>query len=223
MNVIITGATGMIGQGALRACLKSPEITSVLVLGRTSTGMTHPKLRELIQADISDLAAIRSDLTGYQACFFCAGVSALGRSEADYTRLTYDMTKKVATGLHELNPDMTFIYVSGMGTDSSEQGKQMWARVKGKTENAILNMGFRDAYAFRPGMVLPEGGIQSRTGWYNALYTIMRPFYPVFKRSNFATTTSRVGQAMIRLATKGDARKHIENRDINRLADQTIV
>ena len=223
IRVIVTGATGMIGQGALRACLRSPEVASVLVLNRTSTDMNHAKLQELIRPDIGDLATVRSDLTGYQACFFCAGVSALGMSEADYTRLTYDMTTSVAATLHELNPGMTFVYVSGMGTDSSERGRQMWARVKGRTENAILDMGFGDAYAFRPGMVLPEDGIQSRTRWYNVLYTLMRPFYSVFRKFNFATTTSRVGQALIWLATRADNRKHIENSDINRLADQATV
>ncbi len=223
INVIITGATGMIGKGVLLESLESSEVASVLVVTRSATGVQHQKLRELMHADFADLTPIQDQLEGYHACFFCAGTSALGMSEEAYTQVTYTLTTHVATLLKELNPDMTFVYVSGMGTDSSEQGRSMWARVKGRTENAILAMGFRDAYAFRPGMVLPEKGIKSRTNWYNALYTLMSPFFPVLKKFNFATTTSRVGRAMIWLATQGDATKHIENEDINRLAQQSVA
>ena len=217
-NVIMTGATGMIGQGVLQECLKSPEVASVLVITRSPTGVRHRKLRELIHSNFYDWSSVSSQLTGYDACFFCLGTSALGKSEKQYAHVTYSLTVLLAATLQPLNPGMTFVYVSGMGTDSSERGNIMWARVKGETENAILNMGFADAYAFRPGMVFPEGEIQSRTSWYRALYTLMRPFYPWLKRFTFATTTSRVGQAMIWLAIHGDARKHIENNDINRLA-----
>ena len=221
INVIITGATGMIGRGVLQECLNRPKVASVLVITRSSTGIRHNKLRELIHSDFYDWSAVEPQLKGYNACFFCLGTSALGKSEKEYTHVTYSLTVILAATLQRLNPDLTFVYVSGMGTDSSERGRSMWARVKGKTENAVLNMGFRDAYAFRPGMVLPEQGIQSRTDWYRALYTAMRPLFPLLKKLTFATTTSRVGQAMIWLATQGDPNKHVENKDINRLAQQS--
>jgi nucleoside-diphosphate-sugar epimerase len=218
INVIITGATGMVGKGVLLECLESPEVGSVQVLVRTPTGLKHEKLKELIPVDFYNLSGFKNELKGYQACFFCLGVSALGLNEEQYTKITYQMTLHFARTLLDLNPDMVFSYVSGTGTDSTEKGRSMWARVKGKTENAILNMGFRDAYAFRPGLILPEKGIRSRTGWYNALYTAMKPLIPWLKRQAFATTTARVGQAMIRTAIDGYDKKHLENKDINLIA-----
>ena len=223
MKVIITGATGMVGQGVLQACLASAEVDSVLAIARSPTTVYHDKLKVLIHHDFYDWSGVQNQLTGYDACFFCLGTSALGMSEKHYTHITYSLTVMLAATLQSQNPDMVFIYVSGMGTDSTERRGRMWARVKGKTENAILAMGFRDAYAFRPGFILPEHGITSRTGWYNVIYTVMRPVYPLLKNLSAVTTTSRVGQAMIRLASHGYSNKRIENQDINRLAQKTTL
>jgi hypothetical protein len=218
INAIITGATGMVGKGVLLECLDSHEIGSVLVIVRSPTGLKHEKLKELIPDDFYNLSGLKNEMKGYQACFFCLGVSAFGLSEEQYTRITYEMTLHFARTLLEINPDMVFNYVSGTGTDSTEHGRTMWARVKGKTENTILNMGFRDAYAFRPGLIIPEKGIKSKTRLYNALYTVMKPFFPWLKNQAFATTTSRVGQAMIRTAIDRYPNKYLENRDINLIA-----
>ncbi|MBR8537805.1 NAD-dependent epimerase/dehydratase family protein [Carboxylicivirga sediminis] len=159
MKVIITGSTGMVGKGALLECLDSPVVNKILVINRSSVYIHHPKLEEIIHKDFSDLSAIKDRLASYDACFHCMGISALGLSEAQYTEITYTMTKELADTLYSLNPQMVFSYVSGAGTDSSEKGRVMWARVKGKTENMILNKGFKDAYAFRPCAILPEKGI----------------------------------------------------------------
>ena len=174
-NVIITGSTGMVGKGVLLACLESPDIEKVLVLNRSTLGMQHPKLQEILLPDFLEIGGLKDQLQGYDACFYCMGVSAIGMEEEDYHRITYAATKAFADVLFELNPETVFIYVSGAGTDSSEKGRMMWARVKGKTENLVLNKGFKDAYAFRPGLILPEKGIRSRTGWYNTVYQITSP------------------------------------------------
>jgi uncharacterized protein YbjT (DUF2867 family) len=218
IRTIITGATGMVGKGVLLECLDSPDVESVLVLARKQTGLKHEKLKEIILQDFYDLSTIEQDLIGYNACFFCLGVSAFGLNEEQYTKITYTLTLNLAEILLRYNPDMVFNYVSGEGTDSSEKGKSMWARVKGKTENAILNLGFRDAYAFRPGLIIPEKGVKSSTGWYNAIYTIMRPLFPWLKKQGFATTTIKVGKAMIRTVTDGFDKKYLGNKDINRIA-----
>jgi len=169
-NVIITGATGMIGKGVLLECLDSDLISEVLVIGRNSIGMQHPKLKELVHRDFSNFSDVRSQLAGYDACFFCLGISAAGLNEEQYKRITYNFTLALAKTLFELNPQMTFNYVSGQGTDSSEKSRMMWARVKGKTENDLLTMGFKHAFMFRPGMIIPLRGIKSRTKSYQFMY-----------------------------------------------------
>ncbi|HEY5029682.1 MAG TPA: epimerase [Candidatus Angelobacter sp.] len=219
MKVILFGATGMVGQGVLRECRLDRDVETVLTVGRSSTGQQHTKLQEIISPDLFDLSPIESRLAGYDACFFCLGVSAAGMKEDDYRRLTYDLTMSVARTLVRLNPGMTFIYVSGAGTDSSERGRMMWARVKGKTENDLLKMPFRAAYMFRPGYIQPLHGIRTKTKWYGALYAVMGPLYPLWKRllPNYVTTTECVGRAMIRVARQGAPKRFLENRDINSL------
>lgn len=218
MKVIITGSTGMVGKGVLYESLENESIEKVLVINRSSLGMNHEKLQEIILSDLSQIDTVKDQLQGYDACFFCLGISVLGLNEDQYTKITYDITKAFVDTLYESNPEMVFNYVSGTGTDSSEKSKTMWARVKGRTENMVLSKGFKDAYAFRPGMIIPEKGIRSRTGWYNAIYVIMRPFFPLFKKSNNVTTTTRIGDAMINSMTHSQELKHLENPQINLLA-----
>lgn len=218
MNVIITGSTGMVGKGVLLECLESSHIQKVLVVNRTSLSINHPKLEELILKDFTLVESVANSLKGYDACFHCMGVSAVGLSEEKYSLITYEMTKNLADILYKLNSKMTFIYVSGTGTDSSEKGRSMWARVKGKTENYILKKGFADAYMFRPGAIIPEKGIKSRTGWYNAAYVIMRPFFGWMKRSNKITTTTKIGHAMIQTILTPNDQKIVHNPEINELA-----
>lgn len=217
-HVIVTGSTGMVGKGVLLECLEHPEIAGVLAINRSPLQLQHPKLKELILKDFMDIGRQKEILKGYDACFYCMGVSALGLSEAAYSAITYDVTKAFADVLLSLNPGMVFNYVSGTGTDSSEQGRSMWARVKGRTENMIFKKGFGDAYAFRPGIIIPEKGIRSKTGWYNAIYVIMQPFFPLFKRSKNITTTTKIGKAMINSVLFPQAEKYLENKDINNLA-----
>lgn len=219
-KVIITGSTGMVGKGVLLECLDSPEIEKVLVINRSSLGMQHPKLEEALLPDFMNIASLKNRLQGYDACFYCMGVSAVGMKEEDYYKITYTTTEAFVAVLHELNPEMTFIYVSGMGTDSSEEGRLMWARVKGKTENMVFAKGFKDAYAFRPGGILPEKGIKSKTGWYNTIYAVTRPLFPLFKKSNNITTTTKLGQAMVNTLRFPQDKKILENADINELAER---
>ena len=209
----------MVGKGALLECLENTSVKGVLVINRNTVGIKHPKLKEIILSDFRDLSSIKEQLVGYDACFHCMGISALGLSEEEYTDITYSMTKELAFNLFELNPQLVFIYISGAGTDSSERGRIMWARVKGKTENMILNMGFKDAYAFRPGAILPEKGIKSRTNWYNTFYTITRPLFPLLRRMKSVTTTTKLGKAMINIAHHTNSKKVLENIDINQIAD----
>lgn len=218
MNAIIAGATGMIGQGVLLECIDDPKVELVLLISRNPVGINHPKVKEVIHKDFRDFIAIKDQLRGYDACFHCMGVSAVGMSEEKYTEITYTASKALASILYSINPNMLFNYVSGIGTDSSEKGSIMWARVKGKTENVILNMGFKDAYAFRPGAILPERGIKSRTKIYNALYFITRPFFPLMKQAKSITTTTKLGRAMINLYHHPQALKHLEGADINEIA-----
>jgi uncharacterized protein YbjT (DUF2867 family) len=219
MNVVIFGATGMVGQGVLRECLLDPRVERVLVVGRSSLGQHHPKLREIVVQNMFDLSTLDADLADVDACFFCLGVSSAGISEERYTRITYDLTMAVAETLARLNPGMTFIYVSGMGTDSTERGRTMWARVKGRTENALLRLPFRAAYMFRPAAIIPQHGITSRTRWYRLLYSATRPLWPLLRRlaPNYVTTTEQVGRAMIDAVANGAPKRVIENPDINRL------
>ena len=217
-KVIITGSTGMVGKGVLLECLDHPQIEKVLIINRSTIGMQHAKLEEILLASFLDIADLKDHLRGYDACFYCMGVSAVGMAEEKYYEITYKTTKAFADVLFGLNPDMVFNYVSGTGTDSSEKGRLMWARVKGKTENMILNMGFKDAYAFRPGVILPEKGIQSKTGWYNTMYAITKPLFPLLKKWKLVTTTTRVGLAMINTLFTPADKKILENVDINELA-----
>jgi uncharacterized protein YbjT (DUF2867 family) len=221
MKVIIFGATGMVGQGVLRECLLSNDVTSVLTAGRSATGQQHPKLREITLTDLSNLEAVEKEGTDYDACFFCLGVSSAGMNEQDYTRVTYDLTLSVARMLIRVNPGMTFIYVSGTGTDSSEKGRSMWARVKGRTENDLLKLGFKGAYMFRPGYIQPLDGIKTKTPLYRVFYAILAPLYPVLKwlAPSYVTTTRNLGRAMIRVGLHGAEKIHLENRDINSLGD----
>ena len=216
MKVILLGATGMVGQGALRECLLDSGVDSVLALGRTPTGMEHPKLREIVRADLFDLTPIADQLSGYDACLFCLGVSSTGMSEEAYTRVTYDLTLSVARTLADVNPGMRFLYVSGAGTDSSEQGRVMWARVKGRTENALLKLPL-DAYMFRPGLIQPQHGIRSKTTWYRALYAVTGPLYPVLRRiaPRIVTSTETLGRAMVAVAANGAPKHILETSDIN--------
>jgi uncharacterized protein YbjT (DUF2867 family) len=219
MKVIVFGATGMVGQGVLRECLLDGDVESVLVVGRSPTGQRHSKLREIIHKDFLDFTAIESQLAGYDACFFCLGVSSVGMSEERYRRLTYDITLAAARTLAKLNPQMVFIYVTGRGTDSSERGKLMWARVKGKTENDLLKLPFKAAYMFRPAGIQPLHGIRSRTAWVQAIYLSVAPLLSLLNRvaPAYMTTTEQVGRAMIRVARDGFPKPALESEDINRL------
>jgi uncharacterized protein YbjT (DUF2867 family) len=218
MKVILLGATGMVGQGVLRECLLEPEVESVLAVGRGKTGQQHEKLNEIVTDNLWDLAPIEANLSGLDACFFCLGVSAAGKSEEEYRRVTYDLTLSAARILLRQNPRMTFIYVSGMGTDSTERGRMMWARVKGKTENDLLKLPFKAAYMFRPGYIQPLDGIRTKTKWYGLLYAMMAPLYPLWKAlfPKYVTTTEQVGRAMIRVAKQGAAKSVLESEDISR-------
>ena len=217
MKVLVFGASGMIGQGVLRELVRDAAVTSVVAVGRSPSGQRDPKVRDLIVRDLTDLAAVERDLTGFDACFFSLGVTAMGLTEAQYSATTYDLTLAVARTLARLNPSMAFLYVSGQGTDSTEKGSVMWARVKGRTENALLALPFR-AYMLRPGMIVPKDGIRSRTGWYNFFYTIATPFNPLLERlTGSVTTTRKVGQAMIAIARTRPEKRIWETRDINSL------
>jgi uncharacterized protein YbjT (DUF2867 family) len=218
MKVILFGATGMVGQGVLRECLLDPAVESVLSIGRSPTGQRHAKLREIVHADFFDWSALEPELTGYDACFFCLGVSSVGMAEDKYRHLTYDLTMAVATPLARLNPGMTFIYVTGQGTDSTEQGKVMWARIKGRTENDLLKLPFRAAYMFRPGGIQPLHGVRSKTGWVQAIYNVSGPLWSLLHRfaPTYVTTTERLGRAMIKVARDGYPAPVLETADINR-------
>ena len=209
----------MVGQGVLRECLLAGDVNSVLAIGRTGTGQQHAKLQEIVRSDLFDLSPVENRLAGFDACFFCLGVSAAGMSEQDYRRITYELTMSVATTLVKLNSAMTFIYVSGAGTDSTERSRMMWARVKGKTENDLLKMSFRAAYMFRPGYIQPLHGIRTKTKWYGALYAVMGPLYPILRRvvPKYVTTTECVGRAMLNVVRHGAPKRFLENRDINGL------
>lgn len=227
MNIVVFGASGMVGQGVLRECLLDGRVDRVLVIGRTGVGIQHPELRELIQADPGDLSAVAAELAEYDACFFCLGVSAAGLTEDAYRAITHDLTLAVARPLAEANPELVFCYVSGAGTDSSEQGRAMWARVKGRTENDLLKLPFR-AYMFRPGFIQPLHGAVSKTRSYRILYTVLGPALPLLRRlaPNRITSTEQLAQAMLAVATSdpadtADAAPHIlDPAAINRLAVQ---
>ncbi|POR48903.1 NAD-dependent epimerase/dehydratase family protein [Bosea psychrotolerans] len=219
MRILIFGATGMVGQGVLRECLLDPGVSEVVTIGRNATGQSNPKLREIVHADLTDYAAIESQLTRFDACFFCLGVASAGMSEADYRRITYDIALAAARTLVRLNPAMVFVYVSGASTDSSEKGRWMWARVKGATENAIMRLPFKASYMFRPGAIQPLHGIRSKTRLYRVIYELAAPLLPLLQRwlPDSITTTEQIGKAMLKVARDGAPKPILENADINRL------
>ncbi|MFF4269539.1 NAD-dependent epimerase/dehydratase family protein [Streptomyces sp. NPDC001536] len=219
MRVIVFGASGMIGQGVLHACLHEPDITEVLAVVRTPLAVEHPKLRQLVHADFTDYTAIQGELKNLDACFFCLGVTSVGRGEKEYTRITYDYTLAAARAVSAASPDLTFAYVSGEGTDSTERGRLMWARVKGRTENELLAMPF-DAYMFRPGFIQPRNGAVARVTVYRLLYGLTGWLYPVLRRltPKHVTTTEHLGRAMIAVTRlKGQGPTVLHSPDINRL------
>lgn len=219
MNVILFGATGMVGQGVLRECLLDPDVQQILSVVRGPSGQHDPKLRELVHADFFDYSDIERELTGFDACFFTLGATSGGMSEQQYHHITYELTMEAAETLARLNPSMTFLYVSGAGTDSTESGRIMWARIKGKTENALLNLPFKAAYMFRPGFIQPLHGITSKTKFYRILYSLLNPIMPLLKAifPRQITTTERLGRAMLKVATQGFPKPILEARDINSL------
>jgi uncharacterized protein YbjT (DUF2867 family) len=219
VKVVLFGATGMVGQGVLRECLLDSDVDSVVAVVRNASLPQHDKLREIIHQNVSDLAAIEDRLSGYDACFFCLGVSSVGMKEETYRRVTYDLTVSAAKTLAKLNPTMTFIYVSGAGTDSTERGRSMWARVKGRTENALLQLPFKAVYLFRPAYIQPLHGIRTKTRWYGAAYALMKPLYPFLKMlfPNYVTTTECVGRAMLNVTKRGFPKPVLESRYINRM------
>jgi uncharacterized protein YbjT (DUF2867 family) len=218
MKVILFGATGMVGQGVLRECLLDPGVEDVLVVGRSPTGQANAKLREILHDNFLDFSAIESRLAGFDACFFCLGVSSVGMSDERYRHLTYDITMAAASTLAKLNPGMVFVYVTGRGTDSTEQGRLMWARVKGKTENDLLKLPFKAAYMFRPAGIQPLHGVRSKTAWINAIYVVASPLLARLARTSpqYMTTSERVGRAMISVARDGYPKPVLESEDINR-------
>jgi uncharacterized protein YbjT (DUF2867 family) len=219
MRVILFGATGMVGQGVLRECLLDPGVERVLAVGRTATPQREEKLHDLVVANFLDFSAVERELSGYDACFFCLGITSAGMTEADYRRVTYDFALAAAQTLVRINPEMTFVFVSGAGADSTGRGRVMWARVKGQTENALLALPFKGVYVFRPAAIQPLHGIRSKTAWINAAYAVLGPLYPVFKRlvPDYVTTTEQVGRAMLAVARRGAPKRVLENADINRL------
>jgi uncharacterized protein YbjT (DUF2867 family) len=220
MNVVLFGATGMVGQGVLRECLLDPDVHRVLAVGRTATGVHDPKLREIIHRDLWEYASIEAELTGFDACFFCLGVSVAGMTEEAYTRVTYGITLAAAETLARCNPNMTFIYVSGASTDSSEHGRVMWARVKGRTENALLRLPFKAAYMFRPGAIQPVHGERSKTPAYRLAYAVSAPLWPVLRWAFPAAvvTTEQIGRAMLAIARHGAPQRVLGPADINAIA-----
>src|SRR5271168_1218559 len=227
MRVVLFGASGMVGQGVLRECLLDPEVDAVLSIGRSALpeipairGLDPKgKLRHLVVNDLCDYSAVESELAGVDACFFCLGVSSAGMSEDQYRRITFDITLAAAGTLARLNPGMTFIYVSGSGTDSTEKGRSMWARVKGETENALLRLPFKAAYMFRPGFIQPLHGITSRTRSYRIFYALLKPLLPLLRAAfpQSIITTEQLGRAMLRVARNGYPKPILEAADISRV------
>lgn len=221
MNVVLFGATGMVGAGVLIECLADPRVAGVVAVVRAPTGRSHPKLRETIHTDFFDYGSLAADFAACDACFFCLGVSSAGMSEARYSSLTYDLTLAAAQALVTANPGAVFCYVSGLGTDGN--GRSMWARVKGRTENALLALPFRAAYMFRPAFIQPKHGVRSRTPLYQVFYSVAAPLYPLLQRllPRYWTTTENVGRAMIRVASEGSPQRILYPPDINALAART--
>ncbi|MDO3695704.1 NAD-dependent epimerase/dehydratase family protein [Wenyingzhuangia sp. chi5] len=217
-NVIITGSTGMVGKAVLYECIENSDIEKILLINRHSLAINNNKIHEVILKDFSNIASIKNEMHGYDACFHCMGISSIGIDEEAFSKVTYEYTKKLTDVLYQANPNMVVNYVSGKGTDSTEKGNVMWARVKGRTENYILNKGFKDAYMIRLGAILPEKGITSKTFWYNIIYVLLRPFFPIMKKSKNILTTTSFGKAMINTLFFPQENKHLENKDMNLLA-----
>lgn len=220
-RVVLFGATGMVGAGALRACLEDPRVASVVVLGRRTCGVTHPKVHEIIHDDFFDYAGLEAQLSGLDACLFCLGVSAAGMSEETYTRITHDLTLAAARFLLAHNPAIRFCFVSGAGTDPSGRSRFMWARVKGRTENALLALGFQEAYMFRPGYIQPVDGARSSTPFYRAAYGLTGFLYPALERlfPRSMTTTRAVGRALVEVGVEGHGKPVVGIEEINRIAE----
>ena len=220
MKVILFGATGMVGQGVLLECLEDSDVSHVLALGRRSTGVQHGKLKEILHNDFTDYSGVGDDLAGFDACFFCLGVSSVGMSESRYRRITYDFTLAAARALATINPGLVFCYVSGEGADSSETGRVMWARVRGKTENDLLKLPLAGAYSFRIGYVHPVKGVTAQVPWVRFMYWLLGPLYPVLRRvlPRHVTTSETVGRAMIRVAQHGYSASVLKSDDINAVA-----
>ena len=220
MKILLFGATGMVGRGVLRACLLAPDVELVQTVGRSATGLHEAKLREVVHSDLFHYESIEDQLKGFDACFFTLGVSSAGMREPEYTRITYDLTMAAATTLARLNPQMVFVYVSGASTDSTEKGRSMWARVKGRTENDLLKLPFRAAYMFRPGFIEPVHGARSKTALYRAIYAMTKPLMPVLRvlMPNAILTTDQVGQAMLNAARRGAPKQLLEVNDLRDLS-----
>ena len=221
MNIVLFGATGMVGQGVLRECLLDPDVNKVVAVGRQAVTQRYSKLHNIVLPNMLDYGKVSKKLSPFDACFFCLGASAAGMSERDYSRVTYDLTLAAAKALVRRNRRMTFVYVSGAGTDSSEKGNVMWARVKGRTENALFRLPFKAAYMFRPSYIHPMHGAVSKTPLYRRLYQALDWMYPVLNRlfPNHVTTTEKVGRAMLAVAKRGYEKPILETKDINRLGE----
>lgn len=223
-HVLITGATGMVGKGVLYECLKDPAISKITLITRRSSGISNSKIEEIRLADFSNLDSIQVKLDKVDACFHCMGISSLGVTKEEFELKTFEYTKSLADICFEINPNMTFCYVSGTGTSTAENSRAMWANIKGKTENYLINKGFERVFLFRPGLILPEDGIQSATGWYNTIYKIMRPFYGLLKKSKNITTTRKIGAAMIAASRYSKPLVlHLENSQINEWSARSLA
>lgn len=215
-NIIITGATGMVGKGVLLECLESAQIDTIYLINRSLIDIDNPKIKEILLPNFMHISSIKDQLSDVDACFHCMGVSSVGMTEEEFSKPTFEITAKLADLCFELNPQMTFNYVSGAGTDGLEKGRTMWARVKGKTENYILNKAFAKAYMFRPGFIIPEKGIKSRTKLYQSIYNVMRPFFPILRKMQGVTTTTKIGQVMINtMINPVQELVYLENKHIN--------
>jgi len=220
VRVLLFGATGMVGQGVLIECLQAADVSLVQSVGRTALDQKHAKVRDVVHEDLLDYHAIEAQLQDFDACFFCLGVTSAGKTEAEYSHLTYDIALAAAQTLARLNPQMTFVYVSGAGTDSTEKGRSMWARVKGRAENALLKLPFEAAYMFRPGVIQPMQDVRSKTSSYQIIYTISRPLLPLLRAlmPSIILTTEVVGQAMLAVARRGAPKSILEAADIHAVA-----